>query len=122
LIAVTGGAALAAFRTLAQIKKQVIANSDEAAAAKMNAEAILLAERAYVKLSHEQKAWSSSTGRLDFVRLNDEITQVWFRHRIQNRGKTPCDALGGHLWIFDDTTLHLNYDEEIDTSGNRKRG
>jgi hypothetical protein len=70
---------LAAFRTLAQIKKQVIANSDEAAAAKMNAEAILLAERAYVKLSHEQKAWSSSTGRLDFVRLNDEITQVWFR-------------------------------------------
>ena len=89
LILVTGGAVYGAFLTLGAIKRQVDASVDAANAAKTSADAVMLAERAYVTISRKSK-----------LRISDDPTgAIGFDFEVKNHGRTPAHILGGRLTI-----------------------
>jgi hypothetical protein len=101
LIVVTGGAVLAAFRTIGQLKRQVTANTDQATAAKTTAEAVILAERAYISVSHHPPGVEIDESTV--TRAGEESVGGWhdvkFRFGIANQGNTPArvtDIVMGH--------------------------
>ena len=61
-------------------------------------------ERAYIKMAHSPNppapGDNPNGGRLHFLRHpdNSPTTDVWFKYGIKNRGRTPCNVLGGGVW------------------------
>lgn len=100
LILVTGGAVWAAFRTLGQIKKQVVANATAADAAKTSADAAkvaadaeLLAQRAYVSMSHNPPGFIIAAASVNNARSLRVVIAV------TNKGNTPARVTDAQVFV-----------------------
>lgn len=83
---------------LATMRDGLIPTKQAAEAAKTSANAVMLAERAYVKMSHEWSETNKSAAQFAIAQGQPRRGEMSFKIRITNSGNTPADVLGGGMW------------------------